>query len=152
MQDQTSIQLTREPLNPAAAIEWVTCPQAGGINLFLGTTRAQAGPAQQSSAGELVALDYHAYEEMAVKEIARIVGLARTRWPMEKVAVWHRLGEVKVTQASVAIAVSSPHRGESFAACQYIIDELKKSVPIWKREIFANVDRWQAAGQDAPVV
>src|SRR4051812_13691879 len=101
MNDLTSIQLTREPLDVAAAAAWVTTPEAGGINIFLGTTRAEAGPADAPTAGQLLALEYHAYEEMAVKEIEKLVTQARDRWPVHRVAVWHRLGEVRVGQASI---------------------------------------------------
>jgi molybdopterin synthase catalytic subunit len=133
------VQLTREPLDIAAAVRAVACPEAGGIDLFLGTTRAE----EHAELGALRALDYHAYEEMALKEFRKIVEQAAARWPVARVAAWHRLGEVEVAQPSVLIAVSCPHRQEAFEACRYVIDELKKSVPIWKKELYTRNARWQ---------
>ena len=109
------IALTREPLDVAAATACVTCPEAGGIATFLGTTRAEKKVEKEG--GILLALEYHAYEEMALKELRRLVAGAIARWPICRTVIWHRLGEVKVGEASVIVAVSSPHRGEAFAAC-----------------------------------
>ena len=148
MSDETvDIGLTREKLDVAAAVARVTSSSAGGIAVFLGTTRAETaseamGGANQSD-DELVALDYHAYEEMAVREIQKYVAEARRRWPVDHTAVWHRLGEVHVGEPSVIIAVSCAHRGEAFAACQFLIDTLKQSAPIWKREVYRRTSRWQ---------
>ena len=141
------VRLMREPLDSAAAVAWVSCPEAGGIALFLGTTRAENAPAQTGpeKVGPLMALDYHAYDEMAVSQIQKLVAEAQTRWPICRVAIWHRLGEVRVGEPSVAIAVSTPHRGEAFDACEFLIDELKKLVPIWKKEIYEGATRWQEA-------
>jgi molybdopterin synthase catalytic subunit len=133
------IRLTGTPLDVAAAVEAVTTPEAGGIDLFLGTTRDQS----DAQHGELRALEYHAYEEMALSEFHKIVYSAAAQWPILRAVVWHRLGEVRITEASVVIAVSCPHREEAFSACRYIIDELKKCAPIWKRELFTRDTRWQ---------
>jgi molybdopterin synthase catalytic subunit len=145
--DAVDIGLTRERLDVAAAVARVTCATSGGIAVFLGTTRAEhrapTGKRDEESGDELLALDYQAYEEMAVREIQKYVDEARRRWPVERAAVWHRVGEVRVGEASVVIAVSCPHREEAFAACQFIIDTLKESAPIWKREIYRRGSRWQ---------
>jgi molybdopterin synthase catalytic subunit len=143
--DAVDIGLFRQRLDVAAAVARVTCPAGGGIAVFLGTTRAQHPPQTDScdDEGALIALDYQAYEEMAIREIQKYVAEAQQRWPIERVAVWHRLGEVRVGEASVVIAVSCPHRQEAFAACQFIIDSLKKSAPIWKREVYRHASRWQ---------
>ena len=143
--DAVDIGLTRQRLDVAAAVARVTCPAAGGIAVFLGTTRGQTAPQADphDDNGALLALDYHAYEEMAVREIQTYVAEAQQRWPIERIAVWHRIGEVRVGEASVVIAVSCPHRQEAFAACQFVIDTLKKSAPIWKREIYRHASRWQ---------
>jgi molybdopterin synthase catalytic subunit len=144
-EESLDICLTREPLDVAAAVARVTCAQAGGIAVFLGTTRAQTAPTGegQGQPGKLLSLDYHAYDEMAMAQMTKIVTEAFGRWPVLRAAVWHRLGEVRVGEASVVIAVSSPHRGEAFDACEFLIDELKKSAPIWKREVFEGFSRWQ---------
>ena len=90
-----------------------------------------------------MALEYHAYDEMAVAEIRKIATEAQNRWPVRKMVIWHRLGIVKIGEASVVIAVACPHRGEAFKACEFVIDSLKKTVPIWKREIYKGGQRWQ---------
>ena len=148
MDDAVDICLTRQPLDSAAAVARVTCPEAGGVALFLGTTRAEASPEKEGAiSGALVSLDYHAYDEMAVRQIRQLAAAAGERWPVQRVVVWHRIGEVHVGEPSVIIAVSCPHRGEAFAACQYLIDALKKSVPIWKQEVYQRAARWQGSGQ-----
>lgn len=150
-----NISLTRSTLDVAAATAEVSCPDAGGIAVFLGTTRAETAsgvePAASASGGnELVALNYAAYDEMAVAEMRKIAEEACRRWPIQRLVLRHRLGLVKVGEASVLIAVSCPHRGEAFAACEFVIDELKKTVPIWKKEVFREGERWQEKGPDSP--
>ena len=132
------IALTSETLDVAAATARVTCAEAGGVAVFLGTTRAETG-----TEGELLALDYQAYEEMAVKELTKLVAGARGRWPVERAVIWHRTGRVAVTEASVLVAVSCPHRVAAFEACAWLMDELKKLAPIWKKEIYQDGTRWQ---------
>src|SRR5947209_7276298 len=128
------IALTHEPLDVAAATARVTCPEAGGIAIFLGTTRAEAAP--DPKAGNLLALDYHAYEEMAFVQLKKLSDAARERWPIQRSIIWHRMGAVAVGESSVIIAVSCPHRDAAFAACAWLMDELKKIAPIWKKEIY----------------
>lgn len=136
-----SVELREGALDVAAAVAAVSRAEAGGIDLFLGTTRGEA----DREKGELVALEYHAYPEMAVKEMRAIAEQACRRWPVCALVAWHRLGRVALGEASVLIAVSCPHRGEAFEACRYVIDELKKLVPIWKKEQFAQDARWQGS-------
>ena len=138
MNDLPDIALTRDPLDTAAAAARVTSSEAGGVAIFLGVTRAEKGPA-----GDLVSLDYHAYDEMAVKELKKLVDLSRARWPVRDAIIWHRLGQVRVGEASVIVAVSCRHRQAAFEACAWLMDELKKLVPIWKREIFQNAAQWK---------
>jgi molybdopterin synthase catalytic subunit len=125
------LDLLQSPLNVAEAAGFVTAPEAGGVDIFLGTTRAE---------GDLVALDYEAYESMARNQLADLARRARSQWPVKKLVILHRLGRVPIGEASVLIAVSTPHRADSFAACRWIIDELKKEVTIWKKEIWATRD------------
>jgi molybdopterin synthase catalytic subunit len=140
---RSSILLSPNALDAALAVAFVNDPEAGGIALFLGTTRAE----RHDTLGALVHLDYHAYPEMAEKEMRRLVEQAAARWPVTAVALHHRLGAVAVGEPSVAIAVSTPHRSDAFAACRFLIDELKKTVPIWKKEHYERSERWQ--GEDA---
>ncbi len=124
------ITLTPDALSVAAAVAFVTDPAAGGIDVFLGTTRAETSV----DGRQLLALDYDAYPEMAVAQLQRLVTTAREKWPVTRAAVLHRLGRVAVGEPSVVIAVSTPHRGDAFAACRFLIDQLKVDVPIWKQE------------------
>lgn len=144
IEEVVDISLQREALDAGAAVARVTCAAAGGIALFLGTTRAEAAAAGGAGgSGELVALDYQAYEEMAEKQLRKLAEEAQRRWPICRLVVWHRVGEVRVGEASVIVAVSTAHRGEAFDACEFLIDELKKMAPIWKKEVFERGARWQ---------
>jgi molybdopterin synthase catalytic subunit len=126
------IQLTHEPIDAAAIVKQAAHPHAGAVVLFLGTTR------ELTSGRQTVALDYEAYGEMAQRKLAELEAEARRRWPVIQCIVVHRLGRVPPAEASVAIAVSTPHRGDAFAAGQWLIDSLKRDVPIWKREQWAD--------------
>jgi molybdopterin synthase catalytic subunit len=128
------IAILAEPLPAAAVIEFVTDPDAGGIALFSGTTRAEKSPSQQ----DLLALDYEAYMDMAVPQLQTLAQAARSQWTILKVAILHRIGRVPVGQPSVIIAVSTPHRAEAFAASRFIIDALKADIAIWKKEIWSD--------------
>jgi molybdopterin synthase catalytic subunit len=134
-----SIRLTGEPLDASAAVRAVTCAEAGGIDVFIGTTRAE----HHAQAGALLRLDYEAYPEMAMAEMEKLAAAARAKWPIERLAMWHRIGAVAVGEPSVVLAVSCGHRGEAFDACRFLIDELKKAVPIWKQEVYERGALWQ---------
>lgn len=113
--------------------------------LFLGTTR------QFTDGKETVKLLYDAYQEMAEQEMAKLEKEARERWSLVECAIVHRLGLVPLAEASVAIAVSSAHRGEAFAAGQWLIDTLKVRVPIWKQEHWADgTQEWVHPGASSP--
>jgi molybdopterin synthase catalytic subunit len=126
------IQLTSHPIDTAALVDHVRHPEAGAVVMFLGTTRELTGGRQT------VALDYEAYHEMAERRLRELEAEARRRWPVIECMVVHRLGRVPPTETSVAIAVSTPHRADAFAAGQWLIDSLKRDVPIWKREQWAD--------------
>lgn len=112
--------------------EFLTVDGVGGIDLFLGTTRPEISPDGRA----LLALDYEAYPEMAIKEMHALAKRVREQYPVARLAILHRIGRVPVRQASVVIGVSTPHRAEAFAATKFLIDQLKVSVPIWKKEIW----------------
>ena len=116
------------------ALRFVFDPRAGGIDVFLGTTRAE----RSSEGRELVALDYEAYPEMALSQMRDLARRARERWPIVRLAIVHFVGRVPLAEPSVLIAVSTPHRAEAFEACRWLIDMLKAEVPIWKREVWAD--------------
>ena len=90
-------------------------------------------------------MEFESHESMAIKELQKIVDFAKANWVISKVAVSHRVGVVEIGEEAVVIAVSSPHRQAAFEACKYIIDTLKQTVPIWKKEIFEDGDVWVAA-------
>jgi molybdopterin synthase catalytic subunit len=122
------IQLTDDPIDIAKIADRARHAKAGAIVLFLGTTREFTGGRQT------VALSYEAYREMAERRLAELESEARRRWPVIECTIAHRLGVVPPTESSVAIAVSTPHRADAFAAGEWLIDSLKADVPIWKRE------------------
>lgn len=126
------IQLTDHPIDATSLLQTAQQPEAGAVVLFLGITR------QFTRGRETASLSYEAYREMAVKELLRLEREARERWPLVDCSIVHRLGEVPLAEASVAIAVSSPHRGDAFDAGRWLIDTLKESVPIWKQERWAD--------------
>jgi molybdopterin synthase catalytic subunit len=126
------IELTTDPIDAAKAIEDVTSPNCGAVVLFLGTTR------QWTKDNETTRLAYECYEEMAIKELEKLEAQARAKWPIEGCLIVHRLGIVPIAEASVLVAVSSPHRGDAFEAARYLIDTLKEHVPIWKKEHWAD--------------
>lgn len=122
------IELVTSPIDYTALTEKVRSPQAGAVVLFLGTVR------ELTAGRQTVALDYEAYPQMAEAKLAELEAEARARWPIVEVAISHRLGHLELGEISVAVAVSTPHRHQAFAAGQHLIDRLKEVVPIWKKE------------------
>ncbi len=134
------LALTADPIDVAAALRAAEDPAAGAVNAFVGTIRA-------ASAGRaVVRLHYEAYDAMALHQLRRVAEQARAQWPMlQRVVIIHRTGTLVVGDVAVVVAVSTPHRAEAFAACQYLIDTLKAVVPIWKREEYTDGTSWVAA-------
>ena len=131
-EETTRVSLTDNVIDTEAILASVASPRAGAVLLFVGTTREVTGDRVTES------LDYSGYREMAVEEMQRLADRAAARWPLSRVAMEHRLGHVAIGEASVAIALSAPHRKEAFEAGEWLIDQLKESVPIWKRENWAD--------------
>jgi molybdopterin synthase catalytic subunit len=134
--------LQSSPLELGALLARVESPGRGGVACFLGTVRDNQG------GRSVLRLEYSAYAPMAEAECARIVAEAEERWDCA-VAMAHRIGTLEVGDTAVAIAAASPHREEAFAACRYVIEEVKRRVPIWKREIFADGQVEWVGGGDA---
>lgn len=124
----TIIELTNGPIDYAELTERVRSNQAGAVVLFLGTVREMTSGRQTSS------LDYEGYPEMAEKTMAEIDREAREKWPIVNSGIVHRLGHLELGEISVAVAVSTPHRRQAFEAGQFLIDQLKVRVPVWKKE------------------
>lgn len=133
------IKITEKPIDVQKVIDTASSLGAGAVNVFIGTVRNNA------NGKNVVWLEYEAYETMAVNEIRKIIDDASHRWPLLGWAVSHRIGTLKPGEVSVVVAVSSPHRRESFEACQYIIDTLKANAPIWKKEVFEDGEEWVSA-------
>jgi molybdopterin synthase catalytic subunit len=125
------ISITSQPIDTSAILAHVSDEACGATVLFLGTTRRWTGET------ETAYLEYEAYVEMATAKMQELADHAAERWPIKKLAMVHRIGRVEVQEASVAVAVSCPHRAEAFDAGEWLIDELKKQVPIWKKEWYA---------------
>jgi molybdopterin synthase catalytic subunit len=128
------VRLVREPidvasLTGAAAVDGAVC-------LFVGVVR------DENRGRKVLRLEYEAYEEMALPLMEEIAAEAGRRFPVTNVRLVHRLGTLAIGEASVAVAVSSPHRNEAFAACRFAIDALKAQVPIWKKELYADGSEW----------
>jgi len=130
------IQLTREPLDRNALVTAVTHASVGGIVVFEGVVRDNARGKQVRY------LEYDVYAEMAEQQMRKIVVDAQKRWGVERAAVAHRFGRLEIGEASVIIVVAAPHRAEAFEACRYIIDTLKTTVPIWKKEVASDGEEW----------
>lgn len=133
------------PIDCTALIERVASDGNGAVVSFLGTVR------DVNDGRAVTGIEYSAYRSMAERELAAIVEEAAARIGSRDIAVEHRLGELRVGECSVAIAVAHPHRGRAFEGARYVIEELKRRVPIWKREHYADGTReWVRATESAP--
>ena len=129
-------RVTNQPIDLSELVRYVADAEAGAIVPFIGTTR------NNNEGRKVIALDYDGYPEMAEKELARIGAEAKNKWSICKMAIVHRLGPVQIGEASVIIVVSSAHRDAAFAASRFAIEEIKKTVPIWKKEVFEGGEVW----------
>ena len=123
--------LTDRPIDLAALLRAVESPERGGVASFLGLVR------NHHAGREVLRLDYSAYGPMAEAECARIVAEAESRWQVA-IALRHRVGSLAIGDAAVAVVAASAHRDEAFAACRHVIEEVKRRVPVWKREYYAD--------------
>jgi len=135
----TQISISSEPLNIQACIDWVMTPNCGGIDVFIGTVR------NATKGKPVVRLDFEAYEKMAISEMQKLANQAMQQWPVQRVLIHHRVGSLAVGEIPVIIAVAAAHRDAAFDACRFLIDTLKKTVPIWKKEIFEDGEVWVSA-------
>lgn len=132
--------ITRAPIDPGALLELVAHPGAGAVLSFIGTAR------DEKLGRRVLFLDYEAYESMAEKVLRQIGTEMCTRWPARAVALVHRIGRVEIGVASIAIVVSTPHRDEGFAALRFGIETVKRDLPVWKKEYFADGAVWVQEG------
>lgn len=132
--DDIRVGLTQDRVPVAEAIEWASVPYCGAVVTFTGTVRDHNDDLTGRRTG-IVGIDYEAYGGHVEPRLRQIALAARDRWPdLGRIAMFHRYGPVPVTEASVLVVVSAPHRAEAFTAARFCIDVLKESVPIWKRE------------------
>jgi molybdopterin synthase catalytic subunit len=136
MDSRLSCRITQDPIRLDELTAFVADPGAGAMATFVGTTR------DTNEGRRVVRLEYECYPGMAEKEMEKIGQEVLERWPVKKVAMLHRLGRVDIGEASVAIAVSSGHRHAAFEACHYAINQLKETVPIWKKELYEGGEVW----------
>jgi len=137
------VQIVREPIDPHALLEAIKHPEDGAAVVFEGVVR------NQTRGRHTLYLDYEAYEEMAAKQMSTLAEQARAQFPVREVAIVHRLGRVEIGETSVLIVVASAHRAAAFEACRWLIDTLKRTVPIWKKEYFEDGAVW-ADGEPFP--
>ncbi|MDG6898612.1 MAG: molybdenum cofactor biosynthesis protein MoaE [Nitrososphaerota archaeon] len=130
--------LTRRPIDPSAFLREVADKDAGGTVLFVGTVR------RRGEMGRVDTLEYQSYREMAETRMKEIETDVKKKWPITKIRMLHREGKLRVGEVSVVVAVSSAHRAEAFEACRYAIDRIKRSLPLWKRELERGRGKWVA--------
>ena len=135
-----ALRLVEGPIDLDAVVGEVADPRAGAIATFQGTVRSE------SRGRDVIALEYEAYSEMAEQAMAEIAAEVKARYDLCEVAITHRLGRVEIGEASVAIAVSAPHRQDALAACKDVIDALKERVPLWKKELYEGGEEWIGRG------
>jgi molybdopterin synthase catalytic subunit len=134
--DWIAVSAAALPVDVATA--WATTESAGAVVVFLGVVRNNS-----EGRNDVRGITYEAYDELAMPRLAKVAEEARNRWPViERVALLHRTGDLALSEASVAVVVSSPHRPEAFEAARFCIDTLKETVPIWKREHWADGSDW----------
>lgn len=131
--------ITENTLDPAEIISQVQTGDSGAVNVFVGTVR------NQTQGKEVIGLEFESYEPMAIKEMQKIVNEVNNRWTINAMAIHHRVGSLAIGDIPVVIVVATPHRKDGFEACQFAIDTLKETVPIWKKEIFKDGEEWVSA-------
>lgn len=129
-------RLVREPIRSAEIVEKLKAPEDGAVVTFDGFVR------NSFKGRKTLYLEYEAYDPMALAKMQEIGAQVRSQFPIHRLAIVHRLGRLEIGETSVLIAVSSPHRAEAFDACRFAIDALKRCVPIWKKEFFADGAAW----------
>ena len=129
-------EVTAEPISAEPLIAEATDEAVGAVVTFLGVAR-------RFSKGKRVRyLEYEAYKEMAEQKLVEIGAALRLKWPVERVAIRHRVGRLEIGETAIVIAVGAAHRGEAFEACRYAIDQIKKTVPVWKKEVWEDGEVW----------
>ncbi len=129
-------ELTTEPLDITGIARRIIPPECGATVTLDGYVR------QYTKGRETLYLEYEAYEPMAIREMEKLVEAAHQQFEISNVGIVHRLGKIEIGETSVVISVAAPHRKAAFAACEWLIRELKRTVPIWKKEVYADGEEW----------
>ncbi|MBK7392529.1 MAG: molybdenum cofactor biosynthesis protein MoaE [Chloracidobacterium sp.] len=129
-------ELTSDPINISDVARRVVPPECGATVTLDGYVR------QFTKGRETLYLEYEAYEPMALKELQKLIAAAKAEFEISNVGIVHRTGKLKIGETSVVISVAAPHRKAAFAACEWLIKELKRTVPIWKKEVYADGEEW----------
>ncbi|MBV9216643.1 MAG: molybdenum cofactor biosynthesis protein MoaE [Acidobacteria bacterium] len=141
-------ELTTQPVDVTSVARRVVPPDCGATVTLDGYARAFTRR-KDGSTRETLYLVYEAYEEMALKEMQKLIEAAKKDFEISNVGIVHRTGRLEIGETSIVISVAAPHRGAAFEACQWIITELKRTVPIWKKEVYADGEEW-IEGTPAP--
>ena len=130
------IEITHKPLDPQPATASVRRDSNGAVVTFLGTTR------RTSMDKNVLYLEYEGYVPMALKKLREIADEVAQKWPIQDVSIVHRIGRLEIEDISLVVAIASPHRKEAFQACGFVVDRIKETVPIWKKEVFEDGQVW----------
>ena len=130
------IEITHGTLDPQPATASVRRDSNGAVVTFLGTTR------RTSMDKTVLYLEYEGYVPMALKKLREIADEVAQKWPIQDVSIVHRIGRLEIEDISLVVAIASPHRKEAFQACGYVVDRIKETVPIWKKEVFEDGQIW----------
>lgn len=139
MEEKIQILLSSSGLDVNLSRSFVSIPEAGGVVIFEGLVR------NHTRGKEVLRLEFEAYESMAISELQKIAAEAFSRFDLHRISIQHRVGVLGVGELPVVIAVSASHRKSAFESCEYVIDRLKETVPIWKKEIFSDGEEWVSA-------
>ena len=135
-------ELTTDPLDITAVARRVVPPECGATVTLDGYARRFTKDKETGETRETEHLVYEAYKPMAIKEMHKLIEQAKREFDISHVGIIHRLGKLEIGETSVVISVAAPHRKSAFAACEWIIRELKRTVPIWKKEVYADGEEW----------
>lgn len=142
MSAQISVSISAEPIDVAAAMGAAGTPETGATGVFVGTVRAT--PSVEADK-QVVRLEYEAHPTLAESTMRTIALEAAEKWPLVRIVAIHRTGACEVGEPTVVIACSAGHRAEALDACRWLIDEIKATVPIWKKEIYTDGSSWVGA-------
>lgn len=135
-------ELTSEPISIESVARRVVPPECGATVTLDGYARKFTKDKEKGEVRETEYLVYEAYDEMALKEMRKLVDAAKSQFAISNVGIVHRTGRLEIGETSVVISVAAPHRRAAFEACEWLIKELKRTVPIWKKEVYADGEHW----------